>query len=160
MDDQLVDDHTVNDQPEGDTPALEEKPAYDQLALGESVPDERPPIKEQADDDLLAQNNRSDEAENVVRGASPGDSEEDLNDATTVCHAIDRLLDEIDSRSDEVKTENGKSAKEECNEEAPPISPDEEKAPYQDEVYYILILVFTLLCSTLPIYALPHITPP
>ncbi len=163
---------TSEEKPADDTPALEEKPADDTLALDEKPGDDAPASEEKSADDTttleensaddapaleekladdsfnlvkpLAEERPSVEVENQTRTASPGDSEEDLNDATAVCHAIDRLLTEIETHTGEgdrsatpeisdteldalgighVRAEVGKTS---CNEEAIAIIPRDE----------------------------------
>ena len=117
-----VNEETSEEEPAGNTPTLEEKPRM------EAPPDERPSV----------------EAENGTRTASPGDSEEDLNDATAVCHAIDRLLTEIETRTgeddrspasettDTALTEEGKTC---SDEEAIAIIPSDEAPSIKVKIY-------------------------
>jgi hypothetical protein len=117
-----VNEETSEEEPAGNTPTLEEKPRM------EAPPDERSSV----------------EAENGTRTASPGDSEEDLNDATAVCHAIDRLLTEIETRTgeddrspapettDTALTEEGKTC---SNEEAIAIIPSDEAPSIKVKIY-------------------------
>jgi hypothetical protein len=147
---QAIDDtSTLEAQPVDDTPVLEEQAIDVTSDLVEALPDERPSVVAQTGDVVPNTNTRINEAENVTRTASPGDSEEDLNDATAVCHAIERVLAEIDSREgdrnatpetsdtelaaalgiENVQAEEGTKL---CNEEAVATTPSEE-AP-SDEV--------------------------
>ena len=141
---------TLEEEPADDAPASEEKSADDTTTLEENSADNAPALEEKLADDSsnlvkpLAEERPSVEAENQTRTASPGDSEEDLNDATAVCHAIDRLLTEIETHNGEgdrsatpeisdteldalgighVRTEAGKTS---CNEEAIAIIPSDE----------------------------------
>jgi hypothetical protein len=146
---QAIDDtSTLEAQPVHDTPVLEEQAIDVTSDLVEALPDERPSVVAQTGDVVPNTNTRINEAENVTRTASPGDSEE-LNDATAICHAIERVLAEIDSREDDrsatpetsdtelaaalgidnVQAEEGTKL---CNEEAVATTPSEE-AP-SDEV--------------------------
>ena len=144
----MQDASTLEAQPVDDTPVLEEQAIDVTSDLVEALPDERPSVVAQTGDVVPNTNTRINEAENVTRTASPGDSEE-LNDATAICHAIERVLAEIDSREedrsatpetsdtelaaalgiDNVQAEEGTKL---CNEEAVATTPSEE-AP-SDEV--------------------------
>ena len=64
--------------------------------LEEPIPDKRPFIRTQ-DNVVLPETIVNNNEDNLKRETS-GDNEEDLDDAEAVCHAIDCLLTEIDSR--------------------------------------------------------------
>ena len=144
------DTSTLEEEPADDAPASEEKSTDDTTTLEENSADDAPALEEKLADDSsnlvkpVAEERPSVEAENQTRTASPGDSEEDLNDATAVCHAIDRLLTEIETHNGEgdrsatpeisdteldalgighVRTVAGKTS---CNEEAIAIIPSDE----------------------------------
>ena len=68
--------------------------------LEEPIPDKRPFIRTQ-DSVVLPETIVNNNEDNNLKRETSGDNEEDLDDAEAVCHAIDCLLTEIDSRDSE-----------------------------------------------------------